>query len=894
MLSNSINRPLSSVGYKNVSFILSSSTQMNLTIGMIGHKPYSSNNNINNKQSSTSLFSNGGGGSSVDRMSASSSTAVGGATNSSSVGSSGSTTGSAFQIPGSPIPPSGKVNYFVQPNQQQQQPNQQQQAKPMFPPLPPNNRTFPLIPNLPPKNNNNSYNPNVDQPQSRFHPLFHRQNNNNNNMNIQNQPNNNNNNMNKSTSQPILPKIRGQQQQQQYNSNKVEYDLDEDDDYEEYRAATKRKQSQKKSKAMSSVSEKEILLPLVPTPKSMSSLTGRSTVEILKWMIKMGEAPTRSDEVLGEDLLNLFSEDIGVKFARVKERSEFRTGKRQQDATWKRKTPVVTVVGHIDHGKTSLLDYLRNTSVVEKEAGRITQHIGAFEVEIADGQKITFMDTPGHAAFSTMRVRGVSTTDIAILIVAADDGVQEQTIEAIKAIHDAKVPFIVAINKIDKPGADVELVKRQLLEQGVALEGHGGMVPYSEISAKTGEGIQHLEETILLSSEIYDLQASFEGNPEGVVIESTFIKNRGVSATILVKHGILKTGQFFVCGDTYGKIREMKNFTGANIKEAPPSTPVEIFGFKLDPPSPGDEIHVVESEQRAKEIIEARNESKSRSETLDLIENVEATAAAAENSKLSAKKGTFKKYKDEDDNDYLDPEKMAEEVKANLGAKPVKEKIALHKLANLYLKGDVGGSVEALQFALKALPQDEEITYNVVKTAYGEVTDVDLKEVALLKAPLIYFGPKLDHRICENAKKQGVPLIEGDVIYHVVDNLKVYLESTLDPVDVYTVIGEAKVQQLFNIDKTNQIEITAAGCKVTNGILKKGSKVRVKRGEEIIHDGRIEIIKHFKELVKEVNKGQECGICIKNFDEIVQGDTIIAYTKSEETRKLGEKVKIYR
>eukprot|EP01133_Synstelium_polycarpum_P008998 gene8998-10554_t len=687
-----------------------------------------------------------------------------------------------------------------------------------------------------------------------------------------------------------------QQQQQQQQPQELQHHqpkrqnqevvFEDEEDFSEFEAQRKMAKAKKQFRVPKQHEEKEIFIPIIPSPKTMSSLIGLSVVEILKWMIKMGEAPTRSDMVMSEDLITLMGQEFMFKPIRIRDKDE-EILDNDQVRNWQPRTPVVTIVGHIDHGKTSLMDYLRKTAVVEQEAGRITQHIAAFEVVMpSTGDKITFMDTPGHAAFSTMRVRGVSATDIVILIVAADDGVQEQTIEAIRAIHKANAPFIVAFNKMDKPGVEIAPVIHQLLEQGVALEGHGGTVPFVEISAKTGMGIDTLEEVILMQAAMMELRAPIDGPATGVVIESTFIKNRGVHATILVKHGTVNIGDFFVCGESYGKIKEMRNHKHQAIKTAPPATPIEIFGFKADAPKPGDEMQVVETEAQAKDIIDSRLERKVRNAMLDMTADDSMTPAA-----MAKRKNSFKKYREDADADEdID---ISEEVKNNMSTAIV-EKEAEHKMANLYLKADVGGSIEALTVALATLPQDDEITYNIAKTGFGEVTDADLKEVAMLKTPLVYFGPKLRQKTVEAAKKQGTVLIESDIIYHVIDQLKAYLESTLEPVTVYTVTGEAKVVQLFNIDKTNQLEITAAGCKVTNGLLKKGCKVRVKRDNEVIHDGKIEVLKHFKELVKEVNKGQECGISIKNFDEVIEGDIIMAYTRSEEQRQLGQTVQKYR
>eukprot|EP01132_Coremiostelium_polycephalum_P005605 gene5605-6975_t len=610
--------------------------------------------------------------------------------------------------------------------------------------------------------------------------------------------------------------------------------------------------------------QRKVIIPLSPTLENLAPELGVRVVDIAKWMIKLQLKPTSRFEILTEDIIELMAQDF--EFTPILQEIssiDYKADKVSKvDPSWPRKAPVVTIVGHIDHGKTSLLDYLRKTTMVEKEAGRITQHIGAFEVKLSSGESITFMDTPGHAAFSTMRQRGVNSTDIALLIIAADDGVQEQTIEAIKAIHKSNVQYIVVINKMDKPGVDSSIVKQQLLEHGVSVEGFGGSIPVVEISAKTGQGIQALEESIVLLSEIMDLRSPIKGASEGVIIESSFKKSRGAYSTVLIQRGILKPGQFFVTNNSYGKIKELKNHLGNDLKEAKPGQPVVIFGFKEGIPQPGEEFIIVDSEKKMIDILNEKKEKLALEETKNQIELLQ------QNEEEEELKSNEKEGEEEDE----------DEIKK--------------KIINLHIKGDVGGSTEALATSIiNEVPEDPEIQLVIKKQGYGEVTEMDVRDASFFKYSIVYFGAgKPGGRVVEEAKRLNVPLIQGDIIYHVIQDFITHLETVIDPIDVYDIAGEADVAQVFDIDKSSKIEIKVGGSKVRHGTIKRGARARVLRNGESIHEGKVEMIKHFKEQVKEITKGQECGIALKDFNDLQEGDQIVSYTKKKFNRKLGKQI----
>jgi len=493
--------------------------------------------------------------------------------------------------------------------------------------------------------------------------------------------------------------------------------------------------------------------------------------------------------------------------------------------------PVVTVMGHVDHGKTSLLDAIRQTNIIEGEAGGITQHIGAYHVKL-DAGEITFLDTPGHEAFTAMRARGAQITDIVVLVVAADDGVMEQTREAIDHSKAANVPIMVAINKIDKAGADPERVKRDLSELGLVPEEWGGDTIYANVSAKTGEGLNELLDLILLQAEVFELKAANQGRAQGRVIEAHLDKGRGPVATILVQNGLLKTGDAFVCGVYHGKVRGMFNDSGMRIDTAGPSMPVEIQGIS-GVPSAGDEFIVLEDDKSAKQISQHRLLKQREAEL------VKTTKITLENLHERIKEGEIKEL-------------------------------------NLLLRADVQGSLEAIHDALERLSTDE-IKVNIIRSNTGGINETDVMLAAASEALIIGFNVRPNTKVQELADSENVEIRYYDVIYKLTEEVKEAMVGLLEPTYVEETIGTAEVRQTFHVSKVG----TIAGSAVTSGKIVRNAKVRLLRDGVVLFDGNLTSLKRFKDDAREVVSGYECGIGLENFNDIKVGDTIEAYIVEE-------------
>jgi len=496
----------------------------------------------------------------------------------------------------------------------------------------------------------------------------------------------------------------------------------------------------------------------------------------------------------------------------------------------KPRPPVVTIMGHVDHGKTTLLDYIRNSNITEQEVGGITQHIGAYYVETEEGD-IVFLDTPGHEAFTAMRARGAQVTDIIVLVVAADDGVMPQTREAINHAKAANIPIIVAINKIDKPNAKPEVVKRQLAELGLLPEEWGGDTLFAEVSAKTGKGVDELLSLILLQAEVLELKANPNRPAKGTIIESKLDKAKGPVATVLIKTGTLKKGDYFVCGEHYGRVRAMMDSQGRSISSAGPSMPVEITGIS-GVPTPGDDFVVVKSEKIAKEIVEYRKKKKAE---------------------VSGKK----------------PSVRLEDLYARIQRGEVKE-------LNLIIKADVHGSLEALEKAISELSTDE-IKVSIIHSGIGAITESDVMLASASHAIIIGFNVRAVGRVKEIAEKEKVEIRYYRIIYDVIDSIKKAMQGLLEPEYKEVIIGHAEVKQTFRIPKVG----TVAGCLVTEGRIERNAKIRVLRDGVVVHDGKIASLKRFKDDVKEVPAGYECGVGIENFNDIKEGDILEIYTIEE-------------
>jgi len=493
--------------------------------------------------------------------------------------------------------------------------------------------------------------------------------------------------------------------------------------------------------------------------------------------------------------------------------------------------PVVTIMGHVDHGKTSLLDYVRKSKVIDKEAGGITQHIGAYYVHTSHGD-LVFLDTPGHEAFTAMRARGAKVTDLIVLVVAADDGVMEQTIEAIDHAKAANIPIVVAVNKIDKANADPEKVRRELSKYGFVSEEWGGDTLFSEISAKTGRGVDELLDSILLQSEILESKANYKKHARGVIIEARLDKNRGPFATVLIRDGTLNQGDFFVCGENYGRVRAMLNDRGQKIKAAMPSMPVEIYGIS-DVPMAGDDFIVTSDEKKAKLISEHRK-SKARLDTVTTRDSV-----SLDNLFDRIKEGEVKEL-------------------------------------NIIIRADVQGSAEALIDSLTKL-STEDVKLKVIHGGTGAVTESDVMLASASNAIVICFNVRANPVVKTLAAKENVDLRFYDVIYKVIEDVRSAMAGLLEPVYNENIIGRADIKQIFHVSKVG----TVAGCYVTDGKIERGAKVRLLRDDVVVFDGNLSSLKRFKDDVKDVSSGFECGVGLENYNDIKPGDVFEFYTLEE-------------
>lgn len=502
--------------------------------------------------------------------------------------------------------------------------------------------------------------------------------------------------------------------------------------------------------------------------------------------------------------------------------------------------PVVTIMGHVDHGKTKLLDALRETDIVSKEAGGITQHIGAYQVQTPKG-RITFLDTPGHAAFTAMRARGAQVTDIVVLVVAADDGIMPQTIEAIKHAQDAEVPIIVAINKMDLPEASPDRILQQLGQYNLVPEDWGGSTPVVHISALKKMNLDKLEETILTTAEVMELKANPDKNATGTVIEATLDQGRGPVATVLIAAGTLKQGSACVVGLESGKIRAMINDRGQRIKEAGPATPVEILGIN-GVPNAGDPVHVMDSEKEAKVIMEKRQEL---------------------NRQQQAQK--IKKVKLENLNEMIQEGAIAE--------------------LKLIIKADVRGSVEAIQDSLEKL-SNSEIRVQVIFGGTGEISESDVMLASAANAMIIAFNTRANAKVRDTADREGVEIKTYNIIYQAIDDIKTALTGMLSPEISEEITGELQVRETYKISNVG----TAAGCMATSGVVKRNSMIRLIREGVVIYSGKLKSLKRFKDDVAEVKDGFECGILIEGYNDLKEGDVVEAYEEKETSRKLEDVV----
>jgi translation initiation factor IF-2 len=584
---------------------------------------------------------------------------------------------------------------------------------------------------------------------------------------------------------------------------------------------------------------REVTLPETITVAELAQKMAVKATEVIKSMMNMGAMVT-INQVIDQDTAQLIVEEMGhtVKLLRDDELESEILEEGKAEGEEKSRAPVVTIMGHVDHGKTSLLDHIRESRVAAGEAGGITQHIGAYVVKHGDG-KITFLDTPGHAAFTAMRARGADVTDIVILVVAADDGVMPQTVEAIQHARAAEVPIVVAVNKIDRPDADPERVRNELSQHEVIPESWGGDCQFVNVSAHTGEGIDELLEAVLLQSELLELKAVPKGHASGVVIESSLEKGRGAVATVLVKSGTLEIGDAMLAGEEYGRVRAMFDELGEPIEKAGPSMPAQVLGLS-GTPNAGDDFLVLGSERKAREVASHR-----QGKTRDV--------------------------------------KLAKQQAARLEDVFSQMEEGATDTVQLLIKADVQGSAEALRDALEKL-STEEVNVKVIGSGVGGITESDINLAAASNAFVIGFNTRADGAARNAIKETGVDVRYYSIIYEAIDDVRAAIEGMLSPEVRERIVGLAEVREVFRSPKLGAI----AGCMVVDGYVRRNNPIRVLRESVVIFEGELESLRRFKDDVNEVRAGTECGIGVKNYNDVKVGDQIECYERFEVERKLAD------
>jgi translation initiation factor IF-2 len=576
---------------------------------------------------------------------------------------------------------------------------------------------------------------------------------------------------------------------------------------------------------------REVTIPEAITIQELANRMSERGVDVIRLLMKQGQMATIND-VIDADTAQLIAEEMGHSVRRVSEADveEGLFDAADDEAQLAPRAPVVTVMGHVDHGKTSLLDAIRSSEVAAGEAGGITQHIGAYQVKAPSGARITFIDTPGHAAFTAMRARGAKVTDIVVLVVAADDGVMPQTVEAIHHARAAKVPIIVAINKIDKPDAKPDRVRTDLLQHEVQVESMGGEVVDVEVSATKKTNIDRLLEMIGLQSEILDLKANPDRAAEGTVIEAKLDRGRGPVATVLVQRGTLKPGDIVVAGAEWGRVRALVSDTGETVQSAGPSTPVEVLGFSGTPDA-GDRLAVVENEARAREVTDYR--------------------ARQKREKMAAR---------------------ATGMRGSLEQMMAQAKTSGRKEFPLVVKADVQGSVEAIIGALDKLAT-EEVAARVLHSGVGGISESDVTLAEASGVPIIAFNVRANKEAREAAERAGIEIRYYNIIYDLVDDVKKAMSGLLEPTLRETMLGNAQILEVFKVSKVGNV----AGCRVTDGSVERGANVRLIRDNVVVHEGKLSQLKRFKDDVREVGAGMECGMAFENYQDMRQGDVIECY-----------------
>ncbi len=612
-------------------------------------------------------------------------------------------------------------------------------------------------------------------------------------------------------------------------------------------AALKRRQEREKRRTASQSGEREkivrdVQVPDALTVQELANRMAERAAAVVKALFQNGIMATQNQTIDG-DTAALIVEEFGHRVVRRSESDVedviIQQSAEEDVAKLQPRAPVVTIMGHVDHGKTSLLDKLRQANVVAGEAGGITQHIGAYQVETADGARITFLDTPGHAAFTSMRARGAQVTDVVVLVVAADDSVMPQTVEAIAHARAAEVPMIVAINKIDKPAADPNRVRTQLLNHEVVVEAMGGEVLDVEVSAMTGKGLDQLLESIVLQAEVLELKANPDRQAEGAVIEAQLDVGRGPVATVLVQKGTLKRGDIFVVGEQWGKVRALINDKGERVDEAGPSVPVEVLGLNGTPEA-GDVLNVVDNEAKAREIADYRGRvSREKRAAAGAVTSLDQLLARA---------------------------KADEQVKE----------------LPIVVKADVQGSAEAIVQAMEKVG-NEEVRVRVLHSGVGAITESDITLAEASNAPVIGFNVRANAPAREAANQKGVEIRYYSVIYDLVDDVKKAATGLLSPEVREKFIGYAEIRQVFKVTGVGRV----AGCLVTEGVARRAAGVRLLRDNVVIHEGKLKTLKRFKDEVREVQSGQECGMAFENYEDIREGDVIEIFETEQVERQLA-------
>jgi len=654
---------------------------------------------------------------------------------------------------------------------------------------------------------------------------------------------------------PKRSKGSGEERRQSGRINVAAYMGGDDDDDEGWgqrrgrslasirRAREKEKLKHQEALKTAEKISRDVVIPETITVQELANRMAERAATVVKTLMNLGVMATIT-QTIDADTAELVAEELGHKVTRVAESDVENILKSEEDKPEELlpRPPVVTVMGHVDHGKTSLLDALRSTNVAGGEAGGITQHIGAYQVTLANGQKVTFIDTPGHAAFTAMRARGAKITDVVILVVAANDGVMPQTIEAIAHAKAANVPIVVAINKIDVVGANPEKVRMDLLNHEVVVESLGGETLCVEVSAKQKLNLDKLVEAVLLQAEVLDLKANPNHTAQGVVVESKMEKGRGPVATVLISRGTLKVGDIFVVGQEWGRVRSLLDDKGQRLQSALPAQPVEVVGLQ-GVPAAGDDLFVVESESKAREVSGYR-QRKAR-EALS-IKRVGGSTM----------------------------EQMFAQIKAGET-----------KTFPVIVKGDVQGSVEALQGTLAKIANDE-VRIDVIHAGVGSINESDITLARASNATIIGFNVRANPQARENAKRDGVDIRYYSIIYDVADDMKKAVEGLLTPEEKEKILGYAEVRQVIHVSKVGNV----AGCMVTEGLVKRGAKVRLLRDNVVIHEGDLSQLKRFKDDVKEVKAGFDCGMSFENYDDIKEGDTIECFELEKVAVSLDIKV----